>query len=104
MMPTYDFVNKDDGEMETHFLRISELDKFKEDHPQLKSVISAPNIIGGTGNSGIKIDDGFKEVLSKVGEAHPGTNLSDRYAKRTIKDIKTQSVVDKHRKLQAKGN
>jgi hypothetical protein len=102
MMPTYDFVNKEDGEMETHFLKMSELSMFKENHPHLKSIIGAPNIIGGTGMSGMKIDDGFKEVLAKVGEAHKGTPLSERYSKKTISEIKTQAVVDKHRKLQSR--
>ena len=103
-MPTYDFVNKDTKEVETHFLRMSELDKFKEDNPHMQSVISAPAIIGGYGSSGsMRIDDGFKEVLAKVGEAHPGTAVANDYGKRSIKDQKTQDIVDKHRKLQAKG-
>jgi hypothetical protein len=35
-----------------------------------------------------------------VGEAHPNSPLASRYAKKSIKDIKTQGIVDKHRKIQ----
>ena len=31
-MPNYDFVNKDSGDVETHFMSWKELDKFKEDN------------------------------------------------------------------------
>ena len=35
-MPTYDFMNKETGEITEHVMRISELDAFKEANPHLE--------------------------------------------------------------------
>lgn len=102
-MPTYSVRDNDTGEMEEVFMTYSALQEYLKANPNKESVItSAPSIIGGTGTSGPKIDSGFNEVLQKVGEAHPGTPLADRYTRSSIKDIKTKAVVDKHRKRQGK--
>tara|TARA_B100000497_G_scaffold37868_1_gene44480 strand:+ start:279 stop:596 length:318 start_codon:yes stop_codon:yes gene_type:complete len=102
-MPTYSVRDNDTGEMEELFMSYSSLQEYLKENPSKESVItSAPMIIGGTGVSGFKVDNGFNEVLQKVGEAHPNSNLADRYVKKSSKDIKTQAVVDKHRKIQQK--
>lgn len=47
-MPIYNFRNKQTGEITEVSLRISELDKYKEDNPDLESVIlSAPGLTSG---------------------------------------------------------
>lgn len=47
-MPTYNFQNKQTGEVTEVSLRISELDKYKEDNPDLEQVIlSAPQMTSG---------------------------------------------------------
>jgi hypothetical protein len=102
-MPNYDFINSDTNKVETHFIKISELDEFKANNPKLERVITAPAIISGS-SIHLKNDDGWKEVLSKAAEGNPDTPLADRYGKRSAKDIKTKAVVDKHRKIQAEKN
>ena len=101
-MPNYDFVNNDTGEEETHFMSWKELDKFKEDNPHLTRKITAPAIVGGLGSGGVKPSGGLDEVFAKASEAHPNSPLADRYGKKSIKDIKTKAVVDKHRKRWSK--
>lgn len=103
-MPTYNFLNVETEEYEEHFLKISELDQFKKDNSHLQSVISAPGIVSGTGSSGPKTDDGFKEVMSKIAEKAPGSPLAEKYSKKSIKEVKTREVIEKHRKIQAKKN
>jgi hypothetical protein len=39
--------------------------------------------------------DGFKEVLSKIADAHPASPLADRYKKKSIKEGQTAAVVKK---------
>ena len=97
-MPTYEFLNKETGDFEEHFMSYKDLDKFKENNPHLLQQISAPQIIGGHGDR-VKTDAGFKEVLSKIGDAHPGSKL---YQNKSIRDIKTKEVVKKHIALQKK--
>lgn len=97
-MPRYDFLNTETNEIEEHMMSYTKLDEFKENNPHLKQQISALNIVGGTGDR-VKTDDGFKEVLSKIGDAHPGSSLNTN---KSIKDIKTKEIVKKHIHKQAK--
>lgn len=99
----YDFLNNETGEIEEHQMSYKDLDQFKEDNPHLKQVIlSAPDTVGGHGDR-VKTDAGFKEVLSKVSEAHPDSNLAKRHGNnKSIKDMKTRSIVEKHVAIQNK--
>ena len=46
----------------------------------------------------VKPGGGLDEVFSKAAEAHPGSPLADRYGRKSIKQAKTDAVVEKHRK------
>ena len=97
-MPRYDFLNTETNEIEEHMMSYTKLDEFKENNPHLKQQITALNIVGGTGDR-VKTDDGFKEVLSRIGDAHPGSSLNTN---KSIKDIKTKEIVKKHIHKQTK--
>ena len=97
-MPSYDFLNTETGVLEEHFMSYKDLDEFKRNNPHLLQQITAPQIIGGHGDR-VKTDAGFKEVLSKIGDAHPGSKLNTN---KSIRDIKTKEVVKKHIALQKK--
>ena len=75
---------------------MSEREQYLKDNPEVIQVPTAPNIVGGVG--GIRTDDGFKEVLSKISEAHPTSTLAQRHKRRTGKQVKTQQAINKHRK------
>jgi len=95
----YEFLNTKTDEIEEHVMSWKELDQFKEDNPHLKKVITAPMIVSSVGHdSGIKPGGGLDEVFSKAAEAHPDSPLADRYGKKSIKEIKTKEVINKHRK------
>lgn len=74
-MPNYTF-EKHDGTTEIHEMKISELDKFLTDNPQLTQVIT-PTFIGDPWKQGItKPDDSFsKYILGKVKERHPNSKV-----------------------------
>ena len=91
-MPRYDFLNTETGEIKEYTMSWKDLDKFKEDNPHLTQQNNTPQIVGGHGDR-VKTDDGFKEVLSKIGDAHPGSKLN---TSKSIKDIKTKQVVKKY--------
>ena len=91
-MPRYDFLNTETGEITEYSMSWKDLDKFKEDNPHLTQQINTPQIVGGHGDR-VKTDDGFKEVLSKIGDAHPGSKLNTN---KSIKDIKTKQIVKKY--------
>ncbi len=70
-MPTYEFYNTKTDEMEEHRMSYKDLDKFAEDN-----------------------------VLSKVADAHPRSDLAKAVKRRTTKEVKTDEVLKKHAKLQ----
>lgn len=98
-MPTYTFENTKTGEIEEVLMSISDRDKYIEENPHIKQLITgAPAIVGGVGSGGVKPGGGLDEVFAKAAEAHPDSPLADRYGKKSIKQIKTEQVVNKHRK------
>jgi hypothetical protein len=100
-MPTYIFKDNDTGEVFERWMKIAEREEFLKDNPNLEPVLSAPQIISGTTNS-MKVSDGFKETMSKIGDKFPGSNLDNRYNKKSVKQAKTDAVIEKHRKKQGK--
>ena len=73
-MPTYDFINKKTGEIIELTMSMNALDKYKEDNPDMERYFG--NQIPRTIYGQPKQSDGFKEVMSKVQNAHPTANLS----------------------------
>jgi hypothetical protein len=74
-MPTYDFRNKETGEIiENVVMSIHDLDKYKEEHPELERYFGNQSVVATYGQP--VASEGFKEVMSKVQRAHPGANLS----------------------------
>lgn len=101
-MPFYDFINEETGESENVLLKISELDDFKKNNPHLKQMIlGAPATVGGTG--GFKNDEGWKENLARIAEAHPHSALAERQGGKKTKQLKTQEALKKHTSLMKGG-
>jgi hypothetical protein len=75
-MPTYVFRNKETGEQFEKIMKISELDPFRQENPQLETVIQSVAFGDPTKLSSTrKFDTGFKEVLQRVHEKTPGSQL-----------------------------
>ena len=75
-MPTYVFRNKETGEQFEKIMKISELDMFREENPQLETIIQAVAFGDPTKLSSTrKFDTGFKEVLQRIHEKTPGSQL-----------------------------
>lgn len=101
-MPTYKFLDTRTGKSFLEFMKISELDDYKKANPHLEQrVHGAPMIATRVLGSEIKTDGGFKEVLTNIAEKHPLSPLADRYLRKSIKQVKTEQVVAKHRKRAA---
>lgn len=94
-MPTYNFLDTETGEEFESFMSISARETFLKENPHIQPVVTAPAIVSGVSTSN-KVPDGFKEVLSKVAEAHPTSEVGQRYGKKSIKEVKTREIVKKH--------
>ncbi len=102
-MPTYRFYNRKTGLVYEEYMMISEMEKLvKKKHIELLPPTQM-NIVSSVGSVDSKTDSGFKEVLSKVSEAHPNSPLASRYGKRSVKDTQIERVRKKHRTRMRKG-
>ena len=97
-MPTYTFHNKKTGEEFTKLMTISEMEEYLSKNKHISQVINSINIVSGISGRSYRTDQGWKDNLSRIAEAHPNSALADRYGKKSIKQVKTQQVVQKHLK------
>ena len=95
-MPTYSFRNNDTGEEFEELMSMSEREKFLEQNPHIHQLPSLFAMSSGTGDR-IKNDGGWKDNLSRIAEAHPGSPIAERYGKDTTKNINTRNVLKKHK-------
>ncbi len=97
-MPTYTFFNKKTRKEFTEMMSISEMEEYLEKNHHISQVIVPINIVAGIGSTNIKNDQGWKDNMSRIAEAHPTSPLAERYGKKTIKQIKTQQALAKNKK------
>lgn len=96
-MPTYNFIDTITKEEFDLFMKWTEREVFLKENPHVQSVLTAPAIVSSVAGMGShRVPDGFKEVLSKVAEKHPGSVVGDRYGKKSIKEARTSQVVKNH--------
>ena len=102
-MPTYRFKDHNTGKTWEELMLISEMEKFtKKKHIELLPPTQM-NILSSVGSVDSHTDSGFKEVLSKVSEAHPESPLARRYGRRSVKDTQIERIRKKHRNRKIKG-
>ena len=66
-MPTYNFRDLETGEVTEVMMKISELDDYKQENPHLQQFLTkAPALSSDGGGGGLKIDNGFNDVLKKI--------------------------------------
>ena len=100
-MPTYRFYNSKTKKEYTDLMSISEMEEFiKKKHIKLLPPTQL-NIVSSTGTIDGKTDSGWKEVMSKISEAHPKSELAQRYGKKSVKDTQVERVIKKHRAKKA---
>ena len=73
-MPTYSVKNLKTGEKKEFSMTMKEYDQWRKDNPDWDKDWQAG--VAGKTYGTPKMDDGFKEVMSKVQAAHPRSNLS----------------------------
>lgn len=96
-MPTYSFQDINTGEVHDRIMSWKRRCEYLEENPHLKSVMTgAPGIVAGVGS--IKNDDGWKENLSRIAEAHPGSEIAKQHGKKDAKTVKSREVVEKWKK------
>lgn len=75
-MPFYQFKNKETGEVIEQFMKISELDQFRESNPHLEKIPQAPGVSDPVRLGLKKPSDGFRDVLGKIKKNNPGSKIN----------------------------
>ena len=96
-MPYYNFKNKETEHEWEEFFTISGREEFLKENPHIAQLPSLFAISAGDGGDRIKNDDGWKENMSRIAEAHPRSELAKRYGKKSVKQSKTDAVLKKHK-------
>ena len=73
-MAIYPVKNLKTGEMKELSMTLEQYEDWRDNHPDWDKDWNAG--VAGKTYGTPKMDDGFKEVMSKVQAAHPGSNLS----------------------------
>lgn len=103
----YTFKNIKTNKVKDYNINIKDYDQFCLDNPKLMRWIETAPAVAFDGKHfgslDAQTDNGFKEVLAKIGERMSGTPLADRYAKnQTIAQVKTKELRKKHKDLAKK--
>lgn len=81
-MPTYSFRDTNTGEYFDKLMSWDNRQSFLENNPHIEPVMGAPSI-GDPVRLGVRtIDNGFREVLSKIHHSQPRSNLADKLSRR----------------------
>jgi hypothetical protein len=96
-MPTYLFLNNDTGEFFEDFLTNSKKQDLLSKNPHIQQIPAPFAITSMEGTHHGKTDDTWKEVLSKVAEAHPESTVGQRYGRKDTKQSKTSQIIQKWR-------
>ena len=88
-MPTYTITNIETDETFEKFCTWNELEIFLDENPNFKKELTTPKIISGIEGKTFKVDNGFKENMQRISEAHPNSPMAEKYGtNRTNKDKK----------------
>ena len=96
-MPTFQFLNNDTGEFFEDFLTNSKKEDLLSKNPHIQQIPAPFAITSMESSYQGKTDDTWKEVLSKVAEAHPESTVGQRYGRKNIKQSKTSNILNKWR-------
>lgn len=75
-MPLYEFRNKETDERFEKFMSISSREDYLKENPNIEPVIGLPPLIDPVRLGVHKADQGFKEVLQRIHEKTPGSQLN----------------------------
>ena len=99
-MPIYTFENTKTKKVYDEMMSIAEKEEFLDKNKHIKQKLTTINISSGVMGVNMKNDGGWKDNLSRIAEAHPTSELAQQHRKRSVKEVKTQQVVEKHRRRQ----
>ena len=96
-MPLYAFEDPKTGEQWETNMTYEEMLAFKEANPGLHQIYKMNFSSSGAGD-GIKNDDGWKELMGRIADQNPYSNLADDYGRKDPKSVKLRDSVKRVKK------
>ena len=97
-MPKYGWYDPEtDKEFETD-MKYEEMLQFKNDNPELEQRFNLNFVSSQYTTTGGKMDDGWKEMLGRIADENPGSDMAEHGTRRTAKQVKTADAIAKNRK------
>ena len=97
-MPRYGWYDPStDEEYETD-MTYDEMQQFKKDNPGLEQRFNLNFTSSQYMSTGGKMDDGWKEMLGRIADENPDSDLKDYGRRRTGKEVKTMDAINKNRR------
>jgi len=94
-LPLYDFVDTNTGEKFSKLISISGREDYLKENPHIQQIhLSAPGLVSNSGS--LKNDNGWKENLSRIAEAHPNSALAEKQGGRNSTKVKVDELAKKH--------
>ena len=92
-MPTYQFLNKNTGDIEEHRMSYTVLDEFKDNNPHLERYFSPENLpqfgdgirmsVPGVGQPDARFE---REIIGRIKEKVPGNTLAKSHKTKTPRE------------------
>ena len=83
-------------------MSISESEKFLRENPNIQKTPTAINLVRGVmGQKSLQTDQGWKENISRIAEAHPNSKLATQHGDKSAKTVKTREAIAKWKKRRA---
>jgi len=98
-MPTYTFLNLENGIEYDITMPMSDYDQYMEDNNVQRVfqpiALSADHLMG----VGPKNDSGFNDVMKNIASKHPDSPMADRYGSgKSTKRLQAENIYKKHKK------
>lgn len=103
-MPLYVFRNKESGEEIEEIMSISSKTEYLLNNPDLEQVITVPNFVSGVSGISHKTDSGFNDMLGRIADANPHSELAQTHGRKGVKETKTREAVNKQKERQFKSS
>jgi len=76
-MPLYNFRHNQTGKVIEVDLPVKEREEFLDRHPEYQQIITAPNKIVHERGTNLRVDDGFRESISRIKEKYRINRIKD---------------------------
>ena len=100
-MPTYTFMNKEDGVEYDDIIPMEEYDVYMKNNPNIVRVYhgKAPAITGDhLMGVGPKTDSSFNDVMGNIASKHPDSPMADKYGSgKSTKRLQAENIFKKHK-------